>query len=86
VSTREKLSWQRGARRQHLRLLAGFPPGDWRLWLRIETSEAAAEDRAVSCQKGKPIRKAKLGDYRCRECGFVSSKKKKLCEPQKVKK
>ena len=40
----------------------------------------------MSCQKGKPIRKAKPGDFRCKECGFVSSKKKKLCEPKKVKK
>lgn len=41
---------------------------------------------AVSCQKGKPIRKAKPGDWRCKECGFVTSKKKKICEPKKVKK
>lgn len=40
----------------------------------------------VSCQKGKPIRKAKPGDFCCKECGFVSAKKKKLCEPKKVKK
>ena len=40
----------------------------------------------VSCQKGKPIRKAKPGDFRCKECGFVSAKKSKLCEPKKVKK
>jgi hypothetical protein len=40
----------------------------------------------MSCQKGKPIRKAKPGDWRCKECGFVAAKKKKLCEPKKVKK
>jgi hypothetical protein len=40
----------------------------------------------VSCQKGKPIRKAKPGDWRCKECGFVTSKKKKICAPKKVKK
>jgi hypothetical protein len=40
----------------------------------------------MSCQKGKPIRKARPGDWRCKECGFVSDKKKKLCEPKKVKK
>jgi hypothetical protein len=40
----------------------------------------------MGCQKGKPIRKAKPGDYRCKECGFVTSKKKILCEPKKVKK
>ena len=39
----------------------------------------------MSCQKGKPIRKANAGDYRCKECGVVSSKKKKLCSPKKVK-
>ena len=41
---------------------------------------------AMSCQKGKPIRKAKPGDWRCKECGFVAANKKKLCEPKKVKK
>jgi hypothetical protein len=40
---------------------------------------------AMPCQKGKPIRKAKPGEFRCKECGFVSSKKKKLCKPKKVK-
>jgi hypothetical protein len=44
------------------------------------------EPLTVSCQKGKPIRKAKPGDFRCKECGFVSASKKKLCEPKKVKK
>jgi hypothetical protein len=39
----------------------------------------------MSCQKGKPIRTAKPGDYRCKECGVVSKKKKKLCWPKKVK-
>ena len=41
---------------------------------------------AMGCQKGKPIRTAKPGDWRCKECGVVSAKKKKLCEPKKVKK
>jgi hypothetical protein len=40
---------------------------------------------AMSCQKGKPIRKAKPGDYRCKDCGFVTTKKKKVCKPKKVK-
>jgi hypothetical protein len=39
----------------------------------------------MTCQKGKPIRKAKPGDYRCKDCGFVTSKKKKICKPKKVK-
>ena len=50
------------------------------------TDENTCRDFAVGCQKGKPIRKAKPGDFRCKECGFVSAKKKKLCEPKKVKK
>jgi len=45
-----------------------------------------ARDFAMSCQQGKPIRRAKPGDWRCKECGFVSKKKKKLCEPKRVKK
>jgi len=40
----------------------------------------------MSCQKGKPIRKVKPGAWRCKDCGFVASKKKKLCEPKRVKK
>ena len=50
------------------------------------TDERTRRDSAVSCQKGKPIRKAKPGDFRCKECGFVAAKKKKLCEPKEVKK
>jgi hypothetical protein len=43
------------------------------------------QDIRMSCQKGKPIRKAKPGDFRCKDCGVVSAKKKKLCQPKKVK-
>lgn len=39
----------------------------------------------MSCQKGKPIRKAKPGDYRCKDCAVVAAKKKQLCKPKKVK-
>jgi hypothetical protein len=48
-------------------------------------SDARFGKVAMSCQKGKPIRKAKPGDYRCKDCGFVTAKKKKLCKPKKVK-
>jgi len=37
------------------------------------------------CQKHKPIREAKPGDYRCKKCGVVAKKAKKLCKPKKVK-
>jgi hypothetical protein len=43
------------------------------------------QELRMSCQRGKPIRKAKPGDYRCKDCGVVSAKKKKLCRPKKVK-
>jgi hypothetical protein len=43
------------------------------------------KERPMSCQKGKPIRKAQPGEFRCRECGVVAKKKKKLCNPKKVK-
>ncbi|HEX5471353.1 MAG TPA: hypothetical protein VFW73_05680 [Lacipirellulaceae bacterium] len=39
----------------------------------------------MSCQKDKPHRKAKPGDFRCKDCGAVSKRKKKLCNPKKVK-
>ncbi|MFO0791437.1 MAG: hypothetical protein U0805_18410 [Pirellulales bacterium] len=40
----------------------------------------------MPCEHNKPIRQAKPGDFRCRDCGFVAKKKKKLCNPKKVKK
>jgi hypothetical protein len=47
----------------------------------------AARDKEtiMSCQRDKPIRKAKPGDFRCKDCGAVAKKKKKLCNPKKVK-
>jgi len=39
----------------------------------------------MSCQKGKPVRKAKPGEFRCKECGVVDKRRKKLCHPKKVK-
>ncbi len=65
----------------------GRPGGRGRVsWsVEIENGTPPASDQ-VSCQKGKPIRKAKPGDWRCKECGFVTAKKGKICEPKKVKK
>jgi hypothetical protein len=40
----------------------------------------------MGCLKDKPIRTAKAGDFRCKECGAVATKKKRLCKPKKVKK
>jgi len=39
----------------------------------------------VSCQKGKPGDKPKPGRYRCKDCGVVARKKKKLCKPKEIK-
>jgi hypothetical protein len=41
---------------------------------------------AMGCLKGTRIRKAKSGDFRCKDCGVVAAKKKNLCAPKKVKK
>jgi hypothetical protein len=46
---------------------------------------ARDKETIMSCQKGKPIRKAKPGDFRCKDCGAVAKQKKKLCNPKKVK-
>jgi hypothetical protein len=43
------------------------------------------KETSMSCQRGKPIRKAKPGEFRCKDCGVVAKKKKKLCSPKKVK-
>jgi hypothetical protein len=40
----------------------------------------------MGCQRGKPIRKAKIGDFRCKDCGAIAGKKKKLCRPKRIKK
>ena len=40
----------------------------------------------MSCRKGKPKEKPKLGRYRCKDCGAVVKKKRDVCEPKKVKK
>ena len=43
------------------------------------------KETAMSCQKGKRIRKAKPGEFRCKDCDVVAKRKKKLCNPKKVK-
>jgi hypothetical protein len=49
--------------------------------------ERSARDKetTMSCSKDKPRRKAKPGDFRCKDCGVVAKKKKNLCNPKKVK-
>ena len=39
----------------------------------------------MSCRKGKSKAKAKVGRFRCVECGAVVKKKADVCEPKKVK-
>jgi hypothetical protein len=39
----------------------------------------------MRCLRGTKVRKARPGDWRCKDCGVVSAKKKKLCNPKKVK-
>jgi hypothetical protein len=46
---------------------------------------AADKENTMSCSKDKPRRQAKLGDFRCKDCGVVAKKKTNLCNPKKVK-
>jgi transcription initiation factor TFIIIB Brf1 subunit/transcription initiation factor TFIIB len=46
---------------------------------------AHGKETTMSCSKDKPIRKAKRGEFRCKDCGVVAKKKKNLCSPKKVK-
>ena len=39
----------------------------------------------MSCLKGKKEAKEEPGNYRCKKCGAVTEKKKRLCEPKKIK-
>jgi hypothetical protein len=36
------------------------------------------------CLKDKPKKSGKAGDFACKKCGAVASKKKKLCKPKKL--
>jgi len=38
------------------------------------------------CLKGKKEAKAKAGNFRCKSCGAVTTKKRRLCKPKKIKK
>ena len=38
------------------------------------------------CLEGKKEAKPKPGRYTCRNCGAVSKKKGRICEPKKIKK
>ena len=40
----------------------------------------------MSCLKGKKEAKEKPGNFCCKECGAVSKRKKRLCNPKKIKK
>jgi len=40
----------------------------------------------MSCLKGKKEAREEPGNFRCKDCGAVSKKKKRLCEPKKIKK
>jgi len=46
---------------------------------------ARDKENLMSCSKDKPRRKAKPGDFRCKDCGVVAKKKTNLCNPKKVK-
>ena len=37
------------------------------------------------CLKGKSEAPDKKGNYKCSKCGAVSKKKKRLCDPAKIK-
>ncbi|HOC42472.1 MAG TPA: hypothetical protein PKJ99_05560 [Thermoanaerobaculales bacterium] len=40
----------------------------------------------MSCRKGKSTARAKVGAFRCAECGAVVKKKKDACQPKRIKK
>jgi hypothetical protein len=40
----------------------------------------------MGCKKGESKVKAKVGRYRCVDCGAVAKKKGKVCDPKKIKK
>jgi len=39
----------------------------------------------MGCSRGKRKAKNKPGNYRCRKCGAVCRKKKRLCKPVKIR-
>jgi hypothetical protein len=38
----------------------------------------------MGCLKGKSTAKTKAGNFKCRKCGAVAKKKKKLCNAKKI--
>jgi hypothetical protein len=42
-------------------------------------------DELMDCRKGESEHKAKVGRYRCKQCGAVSKKKSHVCKPKKIK-
>ena len=39
----------------------------------------------MGCLKGRKQAEDKAGNYRCKGCGAVSRKKRRLCKPRKIK-
>jgi hypothetical protein len=39
----------------------------------------------MGCLKGQKKAKSKPGNFRCKKCGAIHKKKKKLCKPKKIK-
>jgi hypothetical protein len=76
------------------------PADGWSIWSRkvwprgpatcyalLATWESVEEDE-MGCKKDKKAanKEAQPGDYRCQKCAAVSSKKKHICKPRKIKK
>jgi len=38
----------------------------------------------MACLKGKSTAKERPGNFKCKRCGAVSKKKKKLCKAEKI--
>ena len=43
------------------------------------------EGTTVACLKGRKEAKKQKGNFRCKNCGAVTRKKKRLCKPKKIK-
>jgi hypothetical protein len=51
----------------------------------LRQSAHAARIDTMSCKKGKSSAPAEPGNYKCKKCGAVVKKKKKICKPKKIK-
>ena len=49
------------------------------------SSACGAPRGPTMCLKGKKQAKDKPGNFRCKNCGAISKKKSRLCEPKKIK-